>query len=280
MTEETFAVEDLALPKRETERRILGKYLQDCSANNPLKLYVGSCPDYSHDGEYYTHRGIGGGVPLLTKKHLSVAEKLFANLERDELSYEYIVMVADVEAIDQVFCDKFTGGAQDRFLRLCDSSVIATKEYVTRMNTGLKHGVVRSSSFFGEFGRDMFVDIQHGYERVLQSIYDEEGSLYSRVESDTYARRDMYRAMYDVVLPEMDRRERKEFLIGRTIRTMAQYLSLGRLIGERGELSSIICHPTMNDGLFNDRNKYLLPSDSRKAPQPTIPVFGMKRRVY
>jgi hypothetical protein len=90
---------------------------------------------------------------------------------------------------------------------------------------------------------------------------------------------DMYFKMYKEVIDTMDFPERQLFLIGRTIRTMAQYLTLGRLIGEDANYPLIICHPTRNIGLFNDRNKFPFPQDG-KSPQPTIPVFELKKGVY
>lgn len=270
----------MALPKSDTERRIFVNYLKIVKRDKPLTFYVGSCPDYAHNGDYYTHQGIGGDVPLLTVKHLASVHNLFEQLEASKIPYEYVVMVADVEAMDQVFCDKFTHGDQDRFLDLCLSSVLATQEFIKQNFSGLEYGTLRSSSFFGEFDKDEFMRLEKVYTDLLHSNYQNNGSMRSRIDYDTNARMSMYRAMYDVVLPGMSNDERDEFLILRTERTMAQYLTLGRLIGQTGNLASIICHPTQNQGMFNARNKLLLPDDDPRYPQPTIPIFAMNRRVY
>lgn len=272
--------EHLSLPGNKSERRIFANYLATVSTNNPLTFYVGSCPDYAHNGQYYTHQGIGGNVPLLTLKHLASSKPLFEKLENARIPYEYVVMVADVEAMDQVFCDKFTQGNKDKFLDLCRSSVESTTAFIQQNFPGMQYGKLRSSSFFAEFGQDCFMGTVQRYKELLHSNYEKHGSMHTRIYNDTYSRINMYQTMYDRVLPLMTNREKEDFLIGRTERTMAQYLALGRLISSQGKLSSIICHPTLNMGMFNDRNKLLLPEDSTRTPQPTLPIFAMNRRVY
>lgn len=272
--------EHLILPGNKSERRIFTDYLKKVDQNNPLVFYVGSCPDYAHDGQYYTHQGIGGEVPLLTIKHLASANNLFNRLEEERVPYEYVIMVADVEAMDQVFCDKFTKGNQGQFLDLCQSSVESTADFIQQNFGSLQYGKLRSSSFFSEFGKVRFMETEQKYMDLLHGNYENNGSMHSRIYENTYARMNMYKAMYDRALPTMSHAEQEDFLIGRTERTMAQYLALGRLISNQGKLASIICHPTLNMGMFNDRNKLLLPEDSSRTQQPTIPVFAMNRRVY
>lgn len=255
-------------------------YFSHIEASNPLTFYVGSCPDYAHNGEYYTHQGIGDGVPLLTLKHLASAKPFIDVLENEKIPYKYVLMVADIEALDEVFCEKFTNGNQATFLELCNKSVEATKLFIDRNFGELKYGSLCSTSFFAEFGRATFVDVERKYKDLLHQNYELGGNMRSRIYGDTYSRMGMYNAMYDAILPKMDRVEKEEFLIRRTERTMAQYLTLGRLIARRKELSSIICHPTLNIGMFNDRNKLPLPEDNERIPQQTIPVFRMSRRVY
>lgn len=268
------------MPINKTQRRIFTNYLSNVNKDNPLTFYVGSCPDYTHDGEYYTHKGVGGDVPLLTIKHLASAKHFIEVLETERIAYEYVIMVADVEALDEVFCNKFTGGDQNKFLKLCMTSVEATKRFIDYNFNNLEHGKLRSSSFFTEFGMPTFIDTENKYKQLLHENYESGGNMRSRIYGDTYSRMGMYNTMYDGILQRMGRDEKEEFLIRRTERTMAQYLALGRLISQNNRLSSIICHPTLNMNMFNDRNKLLLPEDSKTIPQPTIPVFQMSRRVY
>ncbi|MBU0569971.1 hypothetical protein KKB40_04290, partial [Patescibacteria group bacterium] len=147
--------------------------------------------------------------------------------------------------------------------------------------SGFLRGNLRSSTFFTEFGRDTFMRFQLGYQKVLTHTYEKDTSFNTRVVGDIITRMDMYRKMYRGIINGMDSLERQKFLAGRTMRTMAQYLALGRLIGEKTNecFPVIICHPTQNIGLFNGRNKFLLPSDGT-FPQPTIPVIKMKKEVY
>ena len=140
-------------------------------------------------------------------------------------------------------------------------------------------GNMRSSSFFQEFGRDRFECYESAYKQVLAKSLAVDNSFCNRVTLDIVARMDMYRKMYGGVLINMGAADKDEFLVDRTLRTMAQYLALGRLIGESAAHPAVIVHPTRNKGMFNARNKFLLPDDGPR-PQPTIPVFEMKRRVY
>ncbi len=273
----------MELPSRKKRQKLLAKHLSQATVEKPLRLYVGSCPDYAHDGNKYTHTGISGGVPLLTQFHLQASEGFLQELDIQQIPYEYIVMVADVEAIDEVFCNRFTGGDEERFLGLCSNSVRATEAFMAG-NTLLNNSSNRlvSSSFFGEFGRERFLNFQHSYSELLQKRFQSDRSFNTRVVGDIIARTNLYRKMYpDVFRNDIGLDERDSFLVGRTIRTMAQYLVLGRLIGEKSDecFPVIICHPTKNIGFFNDRNKFLLPTDGT-FPQPTIPVIKMKKEVY
>ena len=247
--------------------------------SQPINFYIGSCPDYSHDGEAYTHEYLGSDVPLLTRVHLDYDREIINVLESQSIPYKMTIMVADVEATDKIFCKRFTNNDQNEFLRRCESSVSSTEKFVEKI--GLSKKVI-SSSFFNEFGRERFINYQERYKEVLKKRYKFDDSFRMRVNGDLVSRMDMYKNMYpDVFQGNINFLDRTKFLIDRTLRTMAQYLTLGRLIGENGDLISpmIICHPTRNIGMFNDRNKFVLPEDGPQ-PQPTIPVFEMKRRVY
>jgi hypothetical protein len=219
---------------------------------------------------------VGEGIPLLTRVHLENDTRILNILSENNIPYEYVLMVADVEAEDKIFCDRFTNGDKNEFLRRCSSSVNATKSHIE--NNYLSANI-RSSSFYEEFGRERFLTYQINYQNLLSERYQDDSSFSMRVGGDVLARMDMYRKMYRGILGDMESKVRTDFLVGRTIRTMAQYLTLGRLIGEGAKYPVVLCHPTRNLGLFNDRNKFLLPEDG-VHPQPTIPVFEMKKGVY
>jgi hypothetical protein len=275
--------QNLAVPKGRFEHRLLKYYLGHATVHKRLRFYVGSCPDYSHNGQIYTHENVGRGVPLLTRFHLDVETPLLRELTRLDIPYEYVIIVADVEAVDEVFCRRFTGGDEREFLLRCDSSVGATR--FEMINLKLQYyldGFLRSSSFFTEFGRDRFIDLQEGYKTVLAERYREDPSFNGNVARDLFARQNLYRKMYpDVFGSGVGEAERTDFLVGRTLRTMAQYLTLGRLISAEADscFPVIIGHPTRNLGMFNGRNRFHLSEDGGRQ-QPVVPVFEMKRRVY
>lgn len=47
----------------------------------PLRLFIGSCPDYTNDGTNYTFQGVSSGIPLLTSAQLKINQALFQRLE-------------------------------------------------------------------------------------------------------------------------------------------------------------------------------------------------------
>ena len=234
------------------------------TTNNPLIFYAGSCPDYSFDERTgkYTHEFLGGGVPLLTRLHLDAFEGVARVLSAHGVAFEYRVKVADVEARDEVFANRYTSGSQDEFLALCQSSVRATRaEIVNRFGNDQRFV---STSFFGEFGENVFMARQNHYQRKLECLSDEDGRFRARVTSETLARLGLYRHMY----PESD----VDFLERRTMRTMAQYLALAELVRERSGI--VINHSTINRGLFNDNG--LLD----ESVFGVLPVFRLERQVY
>jgi len=273
----------LELPGSKSERGVLKNYIKNATDRKPIRFYVGSCPDYSHEGGKYTHKFLGSGVPLLTQCHLEVEERFFSVLRDLGIPFEYVIMVADVEATDGVFCQRFTGGNEQEFLARCRLSVEKTQELLLALakKYQFSYGSLRSSSFFEEFGKEEFLFYQASYQELLARRFREDGSFRTRVIGDLIRRRELYQKMYPNIFgPEVPPQEKEEFLVGRTLRTMAQYLTLGRLIAQRNDCHpAIICHLTTNLGMFNDRNKFRLKEDGAQ-PQPTIPVFKMERTVY
>lgn len=267
------------LPENRAEKRLVNNALMSATKAKPIRFYIGSCPDYSHNGQIYTHEGLGEGVPLLTQRHLECDRELFMALERNNFPFEAVIMIADVEAIDEIFSERFTSGDKFEFLRRCESSRRQTEAIFHTTEYGR---YMRSSSFFMEFGMERFLDLQERYKAVLMDRYRIDGSFQMRIQMDILARSEMYRKMYPLKYNrEVDRQTREAFLVERTLRTMAQYLTLGRLVGEKQDecFPMIIVHPTRNKYVFNERNRFLLPDDPPQ-PQPTIPIFEMKTKVY
>lgn len=263
-------------PQGKAQRKVLAEYIKRATLEEPITIFVGSCPDYSHSFGMYDHESLGNGVPFLTQIHGQNDMVLLTILERHNIPYQYIVMVADVEAMDEVFCERYAEGSRETFLEMCRQSQLASGGYLRGL--GL-NGQARSSSFFEEFGMESFMRMQSAYQEVLAERVFEDNSFEYRVTLDIIKRGKMYNKLYGHLLKDMNYKESAEFLVGRTIRTMAQYLALARLATSKVKFPMFINHPTTNVGLFNDRNKFTLPGDSPQ-PQPTIPVFELKQEVY
>jgi hypothetical protein len=273
-------IEGVLPPANQREQKRLQRILSEVSTENPLVIYVGSCPDYTHHNGLYTHEGLGEDVPLLTTLHLQRDMGLLDVLDRHHLPYEYIIMVADVEAEDEIFVSRFSGGDQEEFRRRCHRSVAATQEIIDRFIQPHHQGKIRSSSFFTEFGDETFMYYQEAYRQKLEQQYLSDSSFQMRVVDETMKRSPMYRKMYPHDVGGITaERDRVHFLHGRTMRTMAQYLTLGRLISESTPHGVIINHPTLNIPMFNSGNKYTL-AKSESYVQPAIPIFQLDKKVY
>ncbi len=278
---EIAQLKGLDLPKNKAETKRFRQFLSRANQCNPIDILVGSCPDYSHTNGKYTHVTVGEGIPLLSQIHLERDQALLDIFGKFNVPYRYTLMVADVEATDDIFCQKFTEGSENEFLRRCNASVIKTGELLNNIPVP-PQGLLRSSSFFDEFGRDEFLNLQTAYQVELAKRYESDSTFRSRVTGDIIKRMSLYYTMYPEILGFRRgylTQKQETFLVERTIRTMAQYLTLGRLISLKYVHPLIINHPTRNLGMFNDRNKFLLPADNPQ-PQPTIPVFEMKQEVY
>lgn len=264
------------------QANLFAGHLKKVTGTDPLEIYVGSCPDYSHRDGLYTHETLGNGIPLLSQIHLETDVKLLNILKKHKVPFKYTIMIADVEAMDEIFCERFTGGIRAEFLSRCLESKMNTSELLERIaaENDIDKSQVNSSSFFDEFGKEEFANAQEFYEGVLHFRYTgTDSSFRSRVASDILARMNMYEKMYKPFMKDLARDEKNSFFVTRTIRTMAQYLTLGKLITEKSKYPTIINHPTRNIGLFNDRNKFLYPGDI-ESQQKSIPVIEMKRKVY
>lgn len=272
---ELKSVAEIELPGNRSEINIFKQGLQRALNGEEMMFYVGSCPDYSNDGKKYTHESLGDGVPLLTRHHLEVDVEVLEILRKFGIKANLTIMMADVEAMDDVFVGRFAGGDRREFIFKCKSSVGKTAAEASGK------GVI-SSSFFLEFGHERFMEYQSKYEAVLRQKYYSDSSFHHRVNSDIYYRQELYRKMYPFIYESarMTSEDRRDFLAVRTMRTMAQYLTLGRLIGQMDGPVAIINHPTTNVNMFNSRGKFLLPEDDPRYPQPTVPIFTMTRKVY
>ncbi|MEO6509056.1 MAG: hypothetical protein ABIO02_03810 [Patescibacteria group bacterium] len=283
LLESLSSLKGIELPGNKSEVGIFKKGLRNAMCGNPISIYIGSCPDYSQTNGKYNHRSLGEEVPLLSKLHLESSLDALKIMDNFDVKYEMILMVADVEAIDEYFAERFTGGSEDEFIRRCEVSREKTSEAIEELKA--KHdisGIVRSSSFFQEFGRTEFLRNMYSYQDALYRYYEQDPSFHFRVATDTLYRRELYQKMYPERFLSRSDKEKKEptFLEERTMRTMAQYLALGKLISEKTGNNAIINHPTVNKPVYNSRNVLRLLDDDPKKIHPTIPILQMTTSVY
>jgi hypothetical protein len=176
------------------------------------------------------------------------------------------MMLADTEAKDDYFAERYFDGDSQAFVEACQKSVLATQEYL-RSVAGENF---ISTSFFNHFSEKRFCAIENGYIESLTRAYQTQ--RLPRVNSDIAARSGLYLVLYGY-----KRTSDKEFLKQRTIRTMAQYLTLGRLIGEDPQ-SLVIVHDTVNGPIFRKSNKYVNGYEDVQVARP--PVIRKDLKVY
>lgn len=176
-------------------------------------------------------------------------------------------MVADTEAYDDYFVEKYTNSDRQAFLALCLGSVAATDHYLEDYRTRYPVGKFISTTFSEALGPRLF-DGHEQYTTCLSALYA--ANQFGRVDTDIERRSGLYKQMYGGDIS-------REFLAERTIRTMAQYLVMGEIIGQIPQ-SCIMVHDTVNAALFQDMNRFLgYPGDQHL---PVSPVVRQGFRVY
>lgn len=121
--------------------------------------------------------------------------------------------------------------------------------------------------------------LQTEYQDVLRKRMEIDTNFQQRIREDIVARREMYGAMYGGVLDKMMVGEKMNFLTERTLRTMAQYLVLARLVAENSSNPVIISHPTRNTKVYNELGDYELVGEAKKKPS-LLPVLEIERKIY
>lgn len=263
----------LKSPEGKKQIKRLSEILQQANKDNPIQIYAGSCPGYSVTDGKYDHKSLTSDIPYLSQLHLSVDSQLLQILDTYNIPFIYKILIADVEAIDDYFVKKYTNGDVNQFLEICKSSQDKTKNLITESFPSLERNMI-SSSFFEEFGYDNFMHYYDLYYSLLLSKYQEDNSFRNRVIIDTNARMNMYLNMYENYAGS----NKINFLVTRTIRTMAQYLTLARIMQLKTSQAIIMNHPTVNIGLYNDLNRFKF---SESDPDfRAIPVFTLEKEVY
>ena len=185
----------------------------------PPQLIVPSCPDYSHYRGRYTFKDVRGGVSLVTRKHIlfmQAVAKIFPDMQ-------VLALIADHEADDPA---------------LCQVAGISRKEFYTR----IRRSVVSTRRAFRSQELDWNVALMTDVvpnlvarEAELMEMIRSEPRFQGHIESDTLERAAMYNR-----LRIRGREARRE----RTIRTAAQYMTLGQFAVDNGRL--IVNHSTTN----------------------------------
>jgi len=179
-------------------------------------------------------------------------------------------MLADPEATDPFFAEKYFGGDTTAFLEACDRSVAASQDYLGQIAAGYACGIFEATSFFRMFGRERFEETQRRYTERLLGRYPLNGL--PRVDNDIRERSALNRNMYGRAAGDHD------FIVDRTIRTMAQYLTLGELVG-RDPQSCFIVHDTVNGSLLRSMNQFDHREDTTH-PIETPTIIKNDLRVY
>lgn len=271
----------IELPVNKAETGILRKGLQKAMSQEQISLYIGSCPDYSHSNGKYDHQYLGEEIPLLSSLHLQISINTLKTLDFFGVDYEMVLMLADVEATDEYFVKKFANGSEQEFLRRCNVSKTKTALLIEniKLNYGIL-GTVRSSSFFQEFGRQNYINTMNSYLDSLYHYFENDSHFQSRVLTDTLYRDKLYEKMYPDYYQGSNYLAKTDFLNSRTLRTMAQYLALGKLISEKTANNAVIIHPTVNSNIINIRNRFRTSEESPQLQHPTIPILKMNKEVY
>src|SRR5689334_18053199 len=81
------------------------------------------------------------------------------------------VLLADTEATDNYFSERYFRGDQSAFLQCCDSSVHATQMKLDQLSESFTLGSFYSSSFFKQFGRTHFEQTEDQYVELLEEHY-------------------------------------------------------------------------------------------------------------
>lgn len=264
---------ELSLPEGKKQKTaLLGSFAKQIMGidDSEFTIYIGSCPDYSYDinSSRYTHQNLGEDIPLLTQLHTDALRKFIPILNQQGINFNVMVLIADVEATDEVFAKKFSNGKQEEFIEKCNRSMEASQKLFQK-----EFGqTVKSSSFFTEFGQNRFMLLQQSYQDKLTKLCRENPGFLDRVMLETQMRENLYRQMYTDQFEILPGDELRQFLIERSIRTMAQYLTLGELV--RQKPSAVISHRTVNFGLYNEQSLMNNPDSS------PLPVLILNKAVY
>lgn len=175
------------------------------------KIFVPTCPDYSHVDGSYDFKTLGGGIPLLTNLHLSF-------LKQFPQFFSIVFLLANQEAYDDRLC-KSVSESTESFLEKLSSSKRAILHFVEG-----EHPCHFMTDFFPSLSQLEKDSVQH-----LRNCFEEE------LRFDTALRMSMYQKIGVQSFEE-------GFM--RTVRTASQYVAFAMCVKEMNGI--VLNHSTVN----------------------------------
>lgn len=234
-----------------------------------------SCPDYSSDDEVYTFKGLGDGVPLLTKLHVDAVLKLLEGLSPDECNnVEIEVLIADIEAENAHLVELYADGDYSAYKARCDASVKAVESYLSKRCSRI--GEVTSSSFLRLRDDSVepadFLGIRNVYYELVAERFAMDHTFNFQIQSNVRSKQQSgyYQQEYGGRITP-DEMFNQEFF------TMAEYLTLGMLLGKRAVQQAIttviVVHAGSNTHLFNKVRQFNPLRFGISMNDPKIPII-------
>src|SRR3989338_2091108 len=141
-----------------------------------IPIYAPSCPDYTNDGKVYVFGGMGSSISLLAQYHLRFAERLLPLFEQNGVNYDYNILSADIEGLDETLL-KLNGISKDEFDQRIASTIRETgKVFYSTLKPNATSSA-NSSGFLDFF--DDFTGMQAKVEnRIRQLMQTNESFVY------------------------------------------------------------------------------------------------------
>lgn len=220
------------------------------------------CPDYESDelGKP-TYQGLGSGISLNTRVHLSSIPPAISHLREQGIKAHYLVLLADTEVDLLPFLVKLKL-TQKEFVSRCQSSV-------DKINSEIS-GSASAYRFLDFFGRDNFSKVyQYSYDQLVKE-YSLGGKETKIVDRDYEARLPLIRTLLGDVTPEEG--------LQHLFRQRAQYVTFARLMRSYANNRTIVVnHTTPNFVLMNHHlAREISPEQSSRGNyQPILPLVEL-----
>lgn len=234
-----------------------------------VNLVALSCPDYASSDGVYTFEGdLGEGVPLLTRLHCDAIKQAIADIDPSKILIEFLI--ADIESENTHLVNLYTAGDHDEYKKRCDASMQETETYLQDRFPEIR---TTASSFMrleGEGGS--FTDYRNKYFDLLMNRFNCDRSFSLQVENSVRAK--IRNGYFD---QEYGGRIEPDGMFQQELLTMAEYLTLGCLIGKRiisgAGVQLIVSHATSNAHLFNKMREYSPEEFGYNTNSQRIPVM-------